>query len=102
MGDVKLNDDESNPDTSAKLTERLITEDKINFILGPYGTNQTLSASAISEKYKKPMVEANGAAEAIFNRGFKYVFAPITPARFYLRGIIDACLDKDPAIKTVA
>ncbi len=102
MVDIKIYDDESNPDTSAKLTERLITEDKINFILGPYGTNQTLSASAISEKYKKPMVEANGAAEAIFNRGFRYVFCPITPAKYYLRGIIDACLDKDPSVKTVA
>ena len=28
-----------------------------------------------------PMVEANGAAEAIFNRGFRYVFSPMTPAK---------------------
>ena len=102
MVDVKFYDDESSPDTSAKLTERLITEDKVNFVLGPYGTSQTLSASAITEKYKMPMVEANGAAEAIFNRGFRYVFSPMTPAKFYLRGIIDACLDKDPTIKTIA
>ena len=102
MVDVKFYDDESSPDTSAKLTEKLITEDKVNFILGPYGTSQTLSASAITEKYKKPMVEANGAAEAIFNRGFRYVFSPMTPAKFYLRGIVDACLDKDPTIKTIA
>ena len=102
MVDVKYYDDESSPDTSAKLTEKLITEDKVNFVLGPYGTSQTLSASAITEKYKMPMVESNGAAEAIFNRGFKYVFCPITPAKFYLRGIVDACLDKDPSIKTVA
>ncbi len=100
--DIKYYDDESSADTSAKLTEKLITEDKINFILGPYGSSQTLSASAITEKYKKPMVEANGAAEAIFNRGFKYVFSPMTPAKYYLRGIIDACLDKDSTIKSVA
>ncbi len=102
MVDLKYYDDESSPDTSAKLTEKLITEDKVNFVLGPYGTGPTLSASAITEKYKMPMVEANGAAEAIFSRGFKYVFSPMTPAKFYLRGILDACLDKDPTIKTVA
>jgi len=102
MVDVKFYDDESSPDTSAKLTEKLITDDKVNFVLGPYGTSQTLSASAITEKYKTPMVEANGAAEAIFNRGFRYVFSPMTPAKFYLRGIIDAALDKDPTIKTMA
>ncbi len=102
MVDIKYYDDESSPDTSAKLTEKLITDDKVNFVLGPYGTSQTLSASAITEKYKMPMVEANGAAEAIFNRNFKYVFSPMTPAKFYLRGIVDACLDKDPTIKTIA
>lgn len=102
MVDIKYYDDESNPDTSAKLTEKLITEDKINFILGPYGSSQTLAASAINEKYKKPMVEANGAAEAIFNRGFRYVFSPMTPAQYYLRGIIDVVLDKDPSVKTMA
>ncbi|MDQ6907312.1 MAG: ABC transporter substrate-binding protein, partial [Chloroflexota bacterium] len=102
MVDIKFYDDESSPDTSAKLTEKLITDDKVNFVLGPYGTSQTLSASAITEKYKMPMVEANGAAEAIFNRNFKYVFSPMTPAKFYLRGIVDACLDKDPTIKTIA
>jgi branched-chain amino acid transport system substrate-binding protein len=102
MVDIKIYDDASNAETSAQLTERLITEDKINFILGPYGSNATLTASAITEKYKKPMVEANGTAEAIFNRGFRYVFAPITPAKTFLRGIFDACLDKDPTIKTIA
>ena len=100
--DVKFYDDESSPDTSARLTEKLITEDKVNFVLGPYGTSQTLSASAITEKYNMPMVEANGAAEAIFNRGFRYVFCPITPAKFYLRGIVDACLDRDTTIQTIA
>jgi len=100
--DIKYYDDESSPDTCAKLTEKLITDDKVQFILGPYGTSQTLSSSAITEKYQKIMVEANGAAESIFNRNFKYIFSPMTPAKFYLRGILDVILDKDPSAKTLA
>lgn len=100
--DIKYYDDESSPDTCAKLTEKLITDDKVQFILGPYGTSQTLSSSAITEKYKKLMVEANGAAESIFNRKFQYIFSPMTPAKFYLRGILDVILDKDPSVKTLA
>ncbi len=100
--DIKYYDDESSPDTCAKLTEKLITDDKVQFILGPYGTSQTLSSSAITEKYQKLMVEANGAAESIFNRNFKYIFSPMTPAKFYLRGILDVILDKDPSVKTLA
>ena len=44
MVDIRIYDDASNSETSAKLTERLITEDKIDFILGPYGSNATLTA----------------------------------------------------------
>src|SRR5512135_992260 len=34
-------DDKADATTSAKLTEKLITEDKVNFILGPYSSGIT-------------------------------------------------------------
>ncbi len=100
--ELKIYDDESNADRSAQLVEKLITEDKVTFLLGPYGSGNTFATTAIAEKYKVPMVEANGAATKIFNRGFKYSFAVLSPAPNYLRGIIDMALDKDPNLKTVA
>ena len=99
---VKYYDDESNADTSAKLTEKLITEDKVNLLLGPYGSGPTRTASVISEKYKVPMVEANGAAEDIFNRGFKYAFGILSPGKNYLRGVLEMALAQDKSLKTVA
>jgi branched-chain amino acid transport system substrate-binding protein len=99
---AKYYDDESVADTSAKLTEKLITEDKVAFLLGPYGSGPTRTASVISEKYKIPMVEANGAAEDIFNRGFKNVFGILSPGKMYLRGVIDMALAQDSTLKTVA
>ena len=99
---LKVYDDESKADRSAQLVEKLITEDKVQFLLGPYGSGNTYATTAIAEKYQVPMVEANGAATKIFNRGFKYSFAVLTPAPYYLRGIIDLALDQDPNIKTVA
>ncbi len=102
MVELKIYDDESNADRSAQLVEKLITEDHVTFLLGPYGSGNTFATTAIAEKYKVPMVEANGAATKIFNRGFKYSFAVLSPAPNYLRGIIDMALDKDPNLKTVA
>ncbi|MBI1802038.1 MAG: amino acid ABC transporter substrate-binding protein [Chloroflexi bacterium] len=99
---IKFYDDESNPDTSAKLTEKLITEDKVNLLLGPYGSGPTRNATVISEKYKVPMVEANGAAEDIFSRGFKYSFGILSPGKMYLRGVLEMALALDPNLKTVA
>jgi branched-chain amino acid transport system substrate-binding protein len=50
--EIVFYDDKSDPQTGAKLTEKLITEDKVKFILGPFGSGITLATSAIAEKYK--------------------------------------------------
>lgn len=84
-----LYDDESNPDTVTKLTEKLITEDKVQFLLGPYSSGLTKAASAISEKYGVIMVEGNGASESLFERGFKYLFAVLTPAKRYTQSALE-------------
>src|SRR5512135_2571860 len=100
--DIKYYDDASKADQTSQLVEKLITEDKVIFLLGPYGSAPTNTAAAIVEKYKMPMVEANGAAESIFNRGFKYTFGILSPGKMYLRGILDLVKAKDPSAKKIA
>ena len=70
-------DDESDPKTATRLTEKLIVEDGVKYLLGPYSSSATFPASTIAEKYKIPMVEAHGAATTIFDRGYKYLFATL-------------------------
>lgn len=43
-------DDASNAATSERLTEKLITQDKVQFLLGPYSSPITLETSLIGEK----------------------------------------------------
>lgn len=81
-------DDEGDPDTTARLVEQLINEDRVDFLLGPYSSSLTQSASAIAEKYGKIMVEGNGAAETLFERGFKNLFAVLTPAGNYTQSAL--------------
>src|SRR5229473_993597 len=99
---LKYYDDESKSERTAQLFEKLVNEDKVNFLLGPYASAPTATAAPIAEKYKIPMVEGNGSAESIFNKGYKYSFMVLSPAKLYLRGIIDVVRRKDPALKTVA
>ncbi len=99
---LKFYDDESKSERTAQLVEKLINEDKVNLILGPYGSGPSGTAAPICEKYKVPMVEANGSAESIFSKGYKYTFAVLSPAKLYLRGLLDLVKSKDPAAKTVA
>jgi len=99
---LKYYDDESKPERTAQLMEKLVNEDKVNFLLGPYGSSPTGTAAPIAERYGIPMVEANGAAESIFSKGYRFTFAILSPARLYLRGIIDCVRARDPLAKTVA
>ncbi len=87
--DIKYADDESNPQTAARLVEKFVSEDKVNFILGPYGSANSATAAAVVERLKVPMVEGNGAAQSIFSQGFKYTFAVLAPGTKYLQGILE-------------
>jgi branched-chain amino acid transport system substrate-binding protein len=100
--DIKYADDESNPQTAARLVEKFVSEDKVNFILGPYGSANSATAAAVVERLKVPMVEGNGAAQSIFSQGFKYTFAVLAPGTKYLQGILEMALTLKPQPKTVA
>jgi len=100
--DIKYYDDESKPANAAQLAERLIDQDHVNFILGPYGSGTAFTVAQLVERKKIPMVEGNGAAEKIFNQGFRYSFAVLSPARRYLEGVIDLALHQKPRPQTLA
>jgi branched-chain amino acid transport system substrate-binding protein len=73
-------DDKSDPATATKLIEKLITEDKVDLIFGPFSSDCVGPSSTITEKYKVPMIEAAGNARPLFTRGFKYLFCTLRPA----------------------
>ena len=105
---VKYYDDESTPARGAQLAERLIKQDSIKFILGPYSSGMTKAMAPITEKYKIPMVEGNGASRSLFNKGYKYLFAVLSTSEQYLAESINLAAEqakkagKDPSSVKVA
>ena len=99
---ISYADDETNAQTSARLVEKFVNEDHVNFLLGPYGSAASFAAAAVTERLKVPMVEGNGSSEKIFNQGFHYIFAVLSPAPRYLEGVLDMALHQRPAPQTVA
>lgn len=104
MYDVELilYDDESDADTANRLIEELISEDEVDFIFGPYGSSLTIATSTITEQYGVIMIEANGAAETIFDRGYKYVFGVLSPASYYSKAVVEALADAGAETLVVA
>lgn len=100
--DLRYYDDESRPERAAELYEKLVLEDQVDFLLGPYGSAPTDAAAAIAERHKIPLIAGNGTADTIFEQGRRYTFGVMAPASTYLYGVIDLALTAQPALKTVA
>jgi len=77
-------DDESTPARAGQLAERLIKQDGVKYMLGPYSSGLTKAVAPVTEKYKIPMVEAEGAARSFFTQGYRYLFAVISTSEQYL------------------
>ncbi len=81
-------DDESTPARGAQLAERLIKQDGVKYMLGPYSSGLTKAVAPVTEKYKIPMVEAEGASRSLFTQGYKYLFAVLSTSEQYLASSI--------------
>jgi branched-chain amino acid transport system substrate-binding protein len=100
--EIKYYDDQSNPTTATRLVEKLITEDRANFILGPYGSGITLPVSKVIQQHRVPMVEAHGASTPIFEQGNKYVFGTLNTVEQYFESVLKMAVEAIPRPRTLA
>jgi len=93
-------DDGSDPATAVSLYERLITQDKVDLVLGPYSSPISEAVADVSEKYRTPMVAPIAAATSIYRKGRKFIFSMLPPVEVFHEGLIDIAVRKD--LKSVA
>lgn len=92
-------DDGSRDAGSVAGFTKLIEQDKVDFLVGPYSSSLTLEASLVAEQFNIPMVSTAASSEEIWSRGLKNIFGADTPAGDYLDGIR---LATDAGAKTMA
>lgn len=80
-------DDGSRDAGSVAGFTKLIEQDKVDLLVGPYSSSLTLKASLVAEKFNTPMVSAAASSEEIWNRGLKNIFGADTPANDYMNGL---------------
>jgi len=98
--DLTVYDDQSAPATGVRLYEKLITEDKVDVVMGPYSSAISEAVANVTEKHKKVMVAPLAATTSIFKKGRKYIFMIISPAEVYLEGLVDIAAKR--GLKTIA
>jgi branched-chain amino acid transport system substrate-binding protein len=98
--ELVLYDDESDPATAARLYEKLITQDKVDLVLGPYSSPISETVADVNEKYRMPMVAPGAAATSIYRKGRRFIFGVLPHAETRLGGLIDLAAKK--GLKSVA
>ncbi len=92
--EIKIYDDRSDGATAAKLYERLITQDKVDLLLGPFGSASTAASTAVAETHKRVFLNVAGASQMIHRRGFKYIFQVLPPITEYVAGVLPLMQEK--------
>jgi len=87
-------DDQSDAERTEALYERLIVEDKVDLLIGPYGSELTLRATDIAEKHNRPILTAAASAEKIWDRGYRNVFGLDVPAANYMDIAVQAAAER--------
>ncbi len=99
---IKYYDDESNIEKLRENITKLIIDDKVDFILGPFSSGFNLAASKITEKYGKIMIESGGASDTIFTRNQNFTFATQTSASWWFKDFFELLDDLEPRAQTYA
>lgn len=93
-------DDQSEPETGARLYAKLITQDKVDAVFGPFSSPITEAVADVTEKYQMPMVAPTASTTSIYKKGRRFIFMLPTPADAYLEGLLDLAAKR--GLKTVA
>jgi branched-chain amino acid transport system substrate-binding protein len=87
---------------AVQLTEKLASEDKVNFIFSPFGSGATKASSNVSEKYKIPTISSTGSSEQVYDQGYKYLFGTLNSNVVVSKALTKYFKEKAPNVKKVA
>ena len=93
-------DDGSDDKTAARLYEKLIVEDKVDAVLGPYGSAITDTVADVTEKHRKLMIAPMAATTSIWEKGRRYLVMMLSPVESLPEGLLD--LAARNGLRTVA
>jgi branched-chain amino acid transport system substrate-binding protein len=80
-------DDQSNPQTALTIYQRLMTQEKVDLVLPPYGSGSTGVVAPIAERQKYAFIGLAAGSETIYKQGLKYMVMATAPTSRYLAGV---------------
>ncbi|MGE0311420.1 MAG: amino acid ABC transporter substrate-binding protein [Lautropia sp.] len=94
-------DDQSKPEQAVRIYEKLITDDKVDLLLAPWGTPFHISIAPVLEKYKFPLIGNTAASVALRKVKPGYIWFPTAAIPDRIGAELTAML-KTQNVKSVA
>ena len=89
-------DDGSMADNCRQNTERLIRQDQVDLLFGPYSAGLTTAAADVANEHERLLWNHGGAGDALYARGHRNVVGILTPADRYLEGVLPLIRQVNP------
>lgn len=86
---------------ASQLAEKLIIDDKVDFLTAPFGSGHSKITAGVAERYGIPII-AVASSEPVHNQGFKNLFGTLAPSGGLIDGMLDLFLKKKPDTKKIA
>ena len=87
--ELVIYDDRSEEATAVRNYEKLIAEDKIDALLGPYGSAVTEAVADVVEKHRMIMIASTAGSTAIWEKGRRHLIMMLSPVEGLPEGLID-------------
>jgi branched-chain amino acid transport system substrate-binding protein len=98
---VILYDDKSDPATAARFYEKLITEDKVDIIIGSFSGTLHIPVAPIAERYGIPFVHTAAAETSIYEQGYQWSVEILSLIYFWSQAYIEL-LKSEGKVKTIS
>ena len=100
--EIVYTDYQSNTPRAVQAAEKLITQEKVDFLFSPFGSGAAKAASTVSERYGVPTIASTASSSQVYDQGYKYLFGTFTPNDTLTNPLSDIVVQKAPGVKRVA
>ena len=95
-------DYQTNEQRAQQMAEKLIVDDKVDFLTAPFGSGHTKVVAGVAERYGVPLMAGVASSEAVFDQGYKFLFGTLAPNSGLVNNMVTLFKKQFPNTKRVA
>jgi branched-chain amino acid transport system substrate-binding protein len=100
--ELVIYDYQSDGQRAGQLAEKLVTDDKVDFLLAPFGSGHTKIVATIAERYETPVIACASSSESVYDQSLHYLFGTLSPNGGMTDAMVKYFKGKMPSLKKVA